>query len=182
MEFFPMDPVVKILSISTLLLQISIIATFGLYLAKRFGSGQKLWVKLEYYLTTYWKEVSFALALIATSGSLYFSNILGYTPCHLCWLQRIMMYPLVILFGVSWLLDTDVVEYAVPMATIGGGIGIYHYMIQRIAQFQSAGCSVTSVSCETEYTYYLGIVTIPLMSFTAFLGILLINWRYGDRL
>jgi disulfide bond formation protein DsbB len=177
-----MNPVVEILSISTLLLQISIIGSLGLYLATRFGAAEIIWKKLEYYLNTYWKEASFVLALVATSGSLYFSNILGYTPCHLCWLQRIMMYPLVILFGISWLLDTDVVEYAVPMATIGGGIAGYHYIIQRMEQFQSAGCSVTSVSCETEYTYYLGIVTIPLMAFTAFLGILLINWRYGDSI
>jgi disulfide bond formation protein DsbB len=66
------------------------------------------------------------------------------------------------------------------MATIGGGIAGYHYIIQRMEQFSSAGCSITSVSCETEYTYYLGIVTIPLMAFTAFLGILLLNWKYGD--
>lgn len=177
-----MDPVIEILSISTLLLQASIVGLFGLYIAKRFGAAENIWERIEYYLSTYWKEASFALALIATAGSLYASNILGWTPCHLCWLQRIMMYPLVILFGVSWLLDTDVVEYAVPITTIGGGLAGYHYIIQRIEQFQSAGCSVTSVSCETEYTFYMGIVTIPLMAFTAFLGILLLNWRYGDSI
>jgi disulfide bond formation protein DsbB len=176
-----MDPVTKILSIGTLLVQISILASLGLYTLNRFGYLEA-WEKIEQYYTYYWKELSFSLALIATSGSLYFSNVLGYTPCHLCWFQRILMYPLVILFGVSWLLDTDVVEYAVPMATIGGGIAGYHYIIQRMEQFQSAGCSITSVSCDTEYTFYMGIVTIPFMAFTAFLGILLLNWRYGDSI
>ena len=175
-----MDPVVKLLSIGALLIQTTITLSLGLYAASRLGKGQKEWRKIENFFGNYFKELSFGLALIATGGSLYMSNILGYTPCHLCWLQRIMMYPLVILFGVGWLLDTDVVEYAVPMATIGGGIAGYHYIIQRMEQFQSAGCSVTSVSCETEYTYYLGIVTIPFMAFTAFLGILLINWRFGE--
>ncbi|QGA80499.1 disulfide oxidoreductase [Candidatus Nanohalobium constans] len=177
-----MDPIIEILSIGTLLLEAAIILGFGVFTAARFGYAEELWQKIENYLNGYWKELSFALALIATSGSLYASNILGYTPCHLCWLQRIMMYPLVILFGVSWLLDTDVVEYAVPMATIGGGIAGYHYAIQRIEQFSSAGCSITQVSCETEYTFYMGIVTIPLMAFTAFLGILLVNWKYGDEI
>ena len=175
-----MDPIIEVLSIGTLLLQASIISLFGLYIAKRLGATENIWERIDYQLTSYWKEASFALALVATIGSLYASNILGWTPCHLCWLQRIMMYPLVILFGVSWLLDTDVVEYAVPMATIGGGLAGYHYIIQRIEQFQSAGCSVTSVSCDTEYTFYMGIVTIPLMAFTAFLGVLLLNWKYGE--
>ena len=175
-----MDPVVQTLSIGTLLIQISIIIATTLSAASKIGYLEKYQSKLQKILTGYFKQLSFGLALAATSGSLYMSNILGYTPCHLCWLQRIFMYPLVLLFGISWLLDTDVVEYAVPMTTIGGGIAAYHYIIQRMEQFQSAGCSITSVSCDTEYTYYLGIVTIPFMAFTAFLGILLINWRYGE--
>jgi disulfide bond formation protein DsbB len=175
-----MDPVVHLLSIGTLLLEAAIVLWAGMYGVSKLGYGKNAWEKVEAYLSDYWKEASFGLALIATSGSLYASNALGWTPCHLCWLQRILMYPLVILFGVSLLLDTDVVEYAVPMATIGGGIAGYHYIIQRMEQFQSAGCSVTSVSCDTEYTFYMGIVTIPLMAFTAFLGILLLNWRYGS--
>jgi disulfide bond formation protein DsbB len=175
-----MNPVVELLSIGTLLVEASIIAILTLYATQKLGYAESVWQKLETYLSGYWKELSFSLALIAMSGSLYMSQIMGYTPCHLCWLQRILMYPLVLLFGISWLLDTDVVEYAVPMATIGGGIAGYHYIIQRMEQFQSAGCSITSVSCDTEYTYYLGIVTIPLMAFTAFLGILLIDWRFGD--
>lgn len=176
-----MDPVVEILSIGTLLIEASIVLWLGIFSASKIGYGQSLWEKLETYLGSYWKELSFILAVIATSGSLYMSQIVGYTPCHLCWLQRILMYPLVILFGISILLDTDVVEYAIPMATIGGGIAGYHYIIQRMEQFQSAGCSITSVSCDTEYTFYLGIVTIPLMAFTAFLAILLLNWRYGSE-
>ncbi|MEF8880647.1 MAG: disulfide bond formation protein B [Candidatus Nanohaloarchaea archaeon] len=175
-----MDPVVEILSIGTLLVQTSIITVSGLYLIQKLGYGKDIWARLEGYLTVYWKPISLGIAFIATTGSLYMSNILGYTPCHLCWLQRIMMYPLVLLFGISWLLDTDVVEYAIPITTIGTGLAGYHYIIQRMEQFSSAGCSVTSVSCNTEYTYYMGIVTIPLMAFTAFLGILLINWRFSD--
>lgn len=175
-----MDPIVKFLSIGALLVNAAIIGALALFTASKLGYGENYWNRIEVYLGDYWKHLSFGLALLATSGSLYMSQVLGYTPCHLCWLQRILMYPLALLFGISLILDTDVVEYAVPMATIGGGIAGYHYIIQRMEQFQSAGCSITSVSCDTEYTYYLGIVTIPFMAFTAFLGILLINWKYGE--
>lgn len=175
-----MDPIVKLLSIGALLVNTAIIAALAFFMASKLGYGEDYWSKIELYLGDYWKHLSFGLASVATLGSLYMSQVLGYTPCHLCWLQRILMYPLALLFGISLILDTDVVEYVVPMATIGGGIAGYHYIIQRMEQFQSAGCSITSVSCDTEYTYYLGIVTIPFMAFTAFLGILLINWKYGE--
>ncbi|MDA1515628.1 disulfide bond formation protein B, partial [Bacillus cereus group sp. TH40LC] len=41
------------------------------------------------------------ISLIATCGSLYFSEILGFTPCNLCWYQRIFMYPLIFLIIIS---------------------------------------------------------------------------------
>ena len=33
------------------------------------------------------------VSLVATLGSLYFSEIRGFEPCTLCWYQRILMYP-----------------------------------------------------------------------------------------
>lgn len=86
------------------------------------------------------------------------------------------MYPLVLLFGVSVYLDTDVREYVVPMASIGAGIAGYHYIIQRISQFHAAGCSVLSVSCETEYTFHFGFINVPMMAFTVFTVVLLLAW------
>ncbi|MEG0381222.1 MAG: disulfide bond formation protein B, partial [Kurthia sp.] len=46
--------------------------------------------KLENALLMIW-----VVALMATLGSLYFSEIRGYEPCELCWYQRIIMYPIV---------------------------------------------------------------------------------------
>lgn len=41
------------------------------------------------------------VSLVATSGSLYFSEIRGFIPCDLCWFQRIFMYPLVVILGIG---------------------------------------------------------------------------------
>ena len=41
--------------------------------------------------------VGFVLALVATAGSIYFSEVAHFVPCKLCWFQRIAMYPLVLL-------------------------------------------------------------------------------------
>ena len=46
--------------------------------------------------------LSFFLALAATLGSLFYSEIAGFEPCKLCWLQRIFMYPQAVLLGIAW--------------------------------------------------------------------------------
>ena len=53
------------------------------------------------FLTRYGLYLAWLVALTATFGSLYFSEIREFVPCELCWIQRIFMYPLVILLGVA---------------------------------------------------------------------------------
>ena len=45
--------------------------------------------------------IAYLQAWIATLGSLYFSEVRQFQPCLLCWYQRILMYPLIIIFGVA---------------------------------------------------------------------------------
>ena len=127
------------------------------------------------------REVAFIIALTAMTGSLYFSNIVGWAPCRLCWYQRILMYPLVVVLGVGVLLKKpDVQDYALPLALIGGTISIYHYIIQ-MTPIHSSGCSVTGVSCGTQYLQALGYVTVPFMALTAFATIIVLLWQFGDN-
>lgn len=61
-------------------------------------------------------------SLAATLGSLYFSEIKHYSPCVLCWYQRILMYPLVTLLTVGTLRkDRGLYLYVLPMSILGGG-------------------------------------------------------------
>lgn len=46
-------------------------------------------------------HLAWLVAIIATGGSLYMSEILLWEPCKLCWVQRIFMYPLVLLLGIA---------------------------------------------------------------------------------
>ena len=41
------------------------------------------------------------ISFVATLGSLYFSEVRGFEPCTLCWYQRILMYPIVLISGVA---------------------------------------------------------------------------------
>lgn len=118
----------------------------------------------------------FVVALIATSGSLFFSEVALFAPCKDCWFQRIFMYPQVILLGIAlWKKDRNVVWYILALSLIGGGLSIDHYHEQWEAMLQPenpdaiAPCDLSGISCSATYLFELGYITIPLMAGTAFL-------------
>ncbi|MDV6378374.1 disulfide oxidoreductase [Sporosarcina sp. GW1-11] len=109
------------------------------------------------------------VALTATLGSLYYSEIKGYIPCTLCWYQRIFMYPIV-LIGLIALIqkNTKIALTTAVFSLIGGGISLYHYGIQKLPALQESAPACGGVSCTGQYVNYFGFVTIPLLAFVAF--------------
>ena len=117
---------------------------------------------------------SLAVALIATLGSLFYSEIAGYEPCKLCWFQRILMYPQAIILGIAWLKkDRGIVLHSIALSSLGALIAGYHYLLQ-IGMAPSIGCSAVgySINCSQRFVMQFGYVTIPMMSLTAFLLII----------
>lgn len=109
------------------------------------------------------------IALIASLGSLFFSEVMLFPPCVFCWYQRICMYPLVFIFLAGLFpLDRNVVKYSLPLAGIGWLISIYHNLLSFGIIPESAAPCVQGVSCATVYIKWLGFITIPILSFTAF--------------
>lgn len=118
----------------------------------------------EYLIYVAWSQ-----ALVATLGSLFFSEVMGFLPCILCWYQRILMYPLVIVLGVGILLrDNRVRSYVLPLSILGMGIGLYHNLLYYGAIPEEFHICTTGIPCETRWIEWLGFVGIPLLSFTAF--------------
>ncbi len=120
---------------------------------------------------------AFAIALIATLGSIYFSEIADFVPCRLCWFQRIAMYPLVAVLLVA-AVRRDVrggVLYALAFPVIGAGISIYHIYIERNPRAETPGCMAGGAPCSLMWFEELGYVTIPTLALTAFalIGVLL---------
>lgn len=113
--------------------------------------------------------IAWTQSIAATLGSLYYSEIRHFTPCVLCWYQRIFMYPLVIVILVGILRkDTKVYHYVLPMSILGWFIALYHILLQKgILSEAIAPCTI-GASCTVKYTGYFGFITIPVMSFTAF--------------
>ena len=109
------------------------------------------------------------VAIAATAGSLYYSEIRRFMPCELCWYQRIFMYPLVLILGIAVLkLDTRVRPYVLAMVGVGGLVSLAHYLEQKIPAFHPTACDATPIPCNTQYVNYFGFLTIPLMALIAF--------------
>lgn len=118
---------------------------------------------------------SFAVSIIATIGSLYFSEIKGFVPCNLCWYQRILMYPIPLLILISIIKDDKNIKYYLRfLSLIGIFLSLYHNIIQ-INYKHSFFCDITN-NCLVVYEKYLGFITIPFMSLTAFLLIFIASF------
>ena len=111
-------------------------------------------------------------ALLATGGSLFYSEILEYPPCELCWIQRIFMYPLVIIYGTALVKRNPQIGLSgVILSGIGLCISVYHYALQKVPQLQDAGGFCGDVPCTLQYTNYFGFISIPFLAGTAFIVI-----------
>lgn len=109
------------------------------------------------------------VAIFAMGGSLYFSEVLGLVPCVLCWYQRILMYPLVILLGVAtYRQEKQIIYYVLPMSVIGVLISLYHILIQNFPSLASEATCQAGVPCTVDNLHLFGFITIPILSFTAF--------------
>ncbi|AMX84512.1 disulfide formation protein [Geobacillus subterraneus] len=115
-------------------------------------------------------------ALVATLGSLYFSEVLHFIPCDLCWFQRIFMYPQVIILGIAIARkDFAAARYSLALSLVGGMISLYHYALQKIPFFQDYAISCGRVPCTGQYINWLGFITIPFLALTAFTMIIFLS-------
>jgi disulfide bond formation protein DsbB len=113
--------------------------------------------------------VAWTQALVATFGSLYFSEVMRLPPCVLCWYQRILMYPIVLIGAVGIIRrDKALPFYVLPLSILGWFISLYHNLLYyKIIPESITPCQL-GVSCTTRQIEWLGFITIPLLSFIAF--------------
>lgn len=120
------------------------------------------------------------IALVATMGSLFFSQVMEFPPCVLCWYQRIAMYPLVVLFLVGAFQGAKATYwFSFPLVIFGWLTAFYHNLLHYEIVPESASPCLEGVSCSTVYIEWLGFITIPVMSLTAFtlIGLLLLSLK-----
>ena len=125
--------------------------------------------------------MQFALVIssISTLGSLYFSEVVKFPPCALCWYQRLFMYPIMIIIIIGlWKKDKNLPYFVLPFSIIGLIISIYHNLLYYgfiSEKFQP--CTI-GVSCTARQLDIFGFVTIPLLSLLAFILINILTFLY----
>ena len=111
---------------------------------------------------------------VATLGSLYLSEVAHFTPCKLCWYQRIAMYSLAVILVVAVLRsDSGVRPYALVLAGIGGTISAYHVLLERFPSLETGASCEAANPCSLRWTNRFGYLTIPTMALSGFVLIAL---------
>lgn len=109
------------------------------------------------------------VAVVATLGSLYFSEIRLFQPCVLCWYQRIAMYPLSIILGIAaFSNDLKITKYVLPFSVIGGMISFYHYLLEKVPGFATIKPCSQGIPCDVQWINWFGFMTIPFLALTGF--------------
>jgi disulfide bond formation protein DsbB len=135
--------------------------------------------EVQAILSRYGLWFIFGIALIATLGSLFYSGVIGFPVCDLCWYQRIFIYPLVFLCGIAaWRKDFGIVLYGIVLSAIGSLFALYHVVLQMLQLYGVAElpCSAQpgAPSCASIYVLEFGFVSIPLMALASLVLMLLL--------
>ena len=136
------------------------------------------------FLKKYVLYLAWFQALTATLGSLFFSEVLKFPPCVLCWYQRMCLYPITVILAVGILRkDTKVDYYVWPFLIAGWLIALYHNLLYYSILPEAAAPCIAGISCTTRFIEWFGFITIPLLSLSAFtiLGVFMIIYRKVNK-
>ena len=116
------------------------------------------------------RRLAFSVAAVSTAGSLWFSEVGGFVPCELCWYQRILMYPLVVVLGVAaWRGDHLLRWRVLPFSLLGMAMSAYHVQLQWFPD-QGSSCDVAA-PCTQQWVDRFGFLSIPMMAFCGFVAV-----------
>lgn len=139
--------------------------------------GRKGWGKKAYaFLSQHALLAGLLISLAAIGGSLFYSEAVGYEPCILCWWQRVFLYPQVILFAIALKAkERTIFAYSAVLALFAGVVALYHSYVY-MGGTSILPCTALGGACDKIYVMAFGYITIPSMSLTIVLYLLLLAW------
>ncbi len=178
------DQMSTFFALLTVAANVLVLGGLAVYLGSPYNaSAERLRVKISSSLGDGALTLAWLVALVATLGSLYYSEVAHYIPCELCWYQRIAMYPQVVVLGVAAIKrDLGVRKYVVPVIAVGALISIYHYTLQRFPGLASESCDPTA-PCTATYVWKFHYISIPFMALSGFalIAVILLFGPRGQR-
>ncbi len=137
---------------------------------------------MKKFIKEYSAHIAWVIALASMIGSLYFSEVFNFAPCVLCWYQRIIIYPLVLLIPVGIMLkDKRLASYILPLTVVGLIVSIFQNLLYYKVIPEAIMPCVDGVSCTTKYIDYFGFLTIPLLSLLSLIAITVLMVIYKKQ-
>lgn len=158
------------LSLGTIGLQIGAVALVAL----SFTSGLDA---LKMVVRKWGLWIAFALSFSASAMTLFYSEVLGFPPCPLCWWQRVFLYPQAVLFSLAiWKCERRVIDYSIALSVLGLGVALYHHMLQILPSGTLPCPAEGTVSCAQRLIFEFGYVTFPMMAVSVFAFLIALMW------
>ncbi len=171
---FIQNSITPVTAIVVLLSNIAFVV-FGIFLAFHPAFRNRVYT----FVYTHIMQIIFAISGVALLGSLAYSNIVGFPPCELCWIQRIFIYPQVLLAFIAMLRKEKIVVYLLPMSVIGAVVALYHSYIQWGGGISIAPCVAVGGECSKVFVSEFGYITIPFMSLAVFAYLIAVSVIYS---
>ena len=168
---YPVETINYLLSLSTVAMQIAVVAFLALFLLrKKFPDLEDNAAMIGDW--GLWLGFLFSAGGIVLS--LFYSEVLGFASCGLCWLQRVFLYPQAVLFAVAlWKKDTRIADYSIALSVVGGLSALYHHLLQ-VMPAGTLPCPATGPSCAQITLFEFGYITYPLMAFSLFAFLIIV--------
>ncbi|HVC03401.1 MAG TPA: disulfide oxidoreductase [Candidatus Acidoferrales bacterium] len=146
-----------------------VVVVMGFLLTRTSPASRETWRRFRDAVTPFTLHLAWIVAMLATLGSLYLSQIANLTPCEFCWFQRICMYPLSLLLGIAAFRgDTRIAKkYFLTLSIVGAALATYHYQLEHIAG-EPTVCGA-AVPCDMAAFNIFGFISVPFLSLAAFL-------------
>ena len=113
--------------------------------------------------------------------SLTYSEVYGFIPCALCWLQRVFLYPQALMgvAGTYWKDTVMLSRYGIVLSIAGLAIALYQYVYQMLPQ-GSLPCPASGVSSRYDKVINeFGFMTFPLVSAISFALLIVLYLIYS---
>ena len=134
-------------------------------------------IRLLRIINSYALPTGFLISAVATFLSLFYEFGIYYAPCELCWIQRIFLYPLTVLFAVAWWKkDTAVTLYTGWLSLLGLLAATYHHFLQiGFDLYKPCSTALFAADCAKPSFIEFGFVSFPFMAIVTFSFLLLIS-------
>ena len=164
------DTLNQLLGTGTLAMQV---VTIGLIVALLLRKRMSVFNDVVKQVGSVALPLAFVLTLLSAAMTLYYSDILGFEPCPLCWWQRIFLYPQIFLFGLALWKGIPYRLLSVVLSAFGFAFAIYHHALQMLPA-GSLPCPASNHSCAAITFVEYGYITYPLMAGTLFLFLIVL--------